>query len=113
MTFTETIENVGKAVDAVGVAVIVLGAVVAAVLTLRDAPRTTGQTYPTFRRRLGRAILLGLELLVAADIIRTVAVTPTSCACAPKLTMLETKPSGNSSNRQARKRSRCCSRWFF
>jgi len=29
------------------------------------------------RQRLGRAILLGLELLVAADIIRTVAVTPT------------------------------------
>jgi uncharacterized membrane protein len=31
----------------------------------------------SFRQRLGRAILLGLELLVAADIIRTVAVTPT------------------------------------
>ena len=33
--------------------------------------------YRLFRQRLGRAILLGLELLVAADIIRTVAVTPT------------------------------------
>jgi uncharacterized membrane protein len=33
--------------------------------------------YEFFRRRLGRAILLGLEFLVAADIIRTVAVTPT------------------------------------
>lgn len=30
-----------------------------------------------FRRVLGRGILIGLELLVAADIIRTVAVTPT------------------------------------
>jgi uncharacterized membrane protein len=33
--------------------------------------------YTRFRRVLGRAILLGLELLVAADIIKTVAVTPT------------------------------------
>jgi uncharacterized membrane protein len=31
----------------------------------------------TFRRMLGRAILTGLELLVAADIIRTVAIDPT------------------------------------
>ncbi len=30
-----------------------------------------------FRRSLGRAILLGLELLVAADIIKTVAISPT------------------------------------
>jgi uncharacterized membrane protein len=35
-----------------------------------------GGAYEFFRRRLGRAILLGLEFLVAADIIRTVAVTP-------------------------------------
>jgi uncharacterized membrane protein len=36
-----------------------------------------GDSYDVFRRRLGRSILLGLEFLVAADIIRTVAVTPT------------------------------------
>ena len=33
--------------------------------------------YRSYRQLLGRSILLGLELLVAADIIRTVAVTPT------------------------------------
>jgi uncharacterized membrane protein len=33
--------------------------------------------YRQYRQQLGRSILLGLELLVAADIIRTVAVTPT------------------------------------
>ena len=33
--------------------------------------------YRLFRKRIGRTILLGLELLVAADTIRTVAVTPT------------------------------------
>ena len=37
----------------------------------------TPDTYRLFRGQLGRAILVGLELLVAADIIRTVAVTPT------------------------------------
>ena len=77
MNFTRTVENVGKAVDGVGVAAIVVGAIVAAVLTLRGARTSSDDTYPAFRRRLGRAILLGLELLVAADIIRTVAVTPT------------------------------------
>jgi uncharacterized membrane protein len=35
------------------------------------------QAIATFRSNLGRAILLGLEFLVAADIINTVAVTPT------------------------------------
>ena len=33
--------------------------------------------YRGYRRGIGKAILLGLELLVAADIIRTVAVSPT------------------------------------
>ncbi|SIR64890.1 Protein of unknown function [Microbacterium sp. RURRCA19A] len=45
----------------------------AAQRTLRREP----DVYSRFRRFLGRSILLGLELLVAADIIRTVAVTPT------------------------------------
>ncbi|MCB1000130.1 MAG: DUF1622 domain-containing protein [Acidimicrobiales bacterium] len=34
------------------------------------------ERYRCFRRDLGRVILLGLEILVAADIIRTVAVSP-------------------------------------
>lgn len=76
MRFTETLELVGKAVDAAGVGVIVVGALGAAVVTW--AQRSThDDLYRTYRRRVGRAILLGLELLVAADIIRTVAVRPT------------------------------------
>jgi uncharacterized membrane protein len=78
MTFTDAIETVGKTVDAVGVATIVVGVVVAAAMSMRDSRDTpAADRYRTFRQRLGRAILLGLELLVAADIIRTVAVTPT------------------------------------
>jgi uncharacterized membrane protein len=75
MLFGDIIEAIGKVIDAVGVAVIVIGAVAAAVLTafrMRE-----GDAYRRFRQQLGRSILLGLELLVAADIIRTVAVTPT------------------------------------
>jgi len=34
-------------------------------------------TYTDFRHRVGRALLLGLEILVAADIIRTVVLEPT------------------------------------
>jgi uncharacterized membrane protein len=76
VAFVEVIETVGKVIDATGVAVIVGGALVAASLTLtkRDVP---GSRYEDFRRQLGRSILLGLEFLVAADIIRTVAITPT------------------------------------
>jgi uncharacterized membrane protein len=77
MTFQEIIEVVGKAIDAAGVGAIVIGAVVAGVLAVRTAVRRSGPVYSPFRRFLGRSILLGLELLVAADIIRTVAVTPT------------------------------------
>ena len=76
MTFTNAVEDVGKAVDVVGVAAIVVGVLIAALMSLRRLPITSDE-YRFFRQRLGRAILLGLELLVAADIIRTVAVTPT------------------------------------
>ncbi len=38
--------------------------------------------YPIFRRRLGRGILVGLELMIAGDIIRTVVVTPSLPALA-------------------------------
>lgn len=79
MTFTEAMELVGKTMDAVGVAAIVVGALAAALLTLNPRRRlgSEGDAYTAFRRRLGRAILLGLELLVAADIIRSVAISPT------------------------------------
>lgn len=68
--------------EAAGVAVIVIGAVYA-VLRSWKATRHINETdtehrpYELFRRTLGRAILLGLEFLVAADIIGTVAVEAT------------------------------------
>jgi uncharacterized membrane protein len=75
VSFYEVIETVGKAIDAVGVAVIALGALLSAVAVVRRL-RKGDDAYRAFRQQLGRSILIGLELLVAADIIRTVAVTP-------------------------------------
>ncbi|WP_313673698.1 DUF1622 domain-containing protein [Mycolicibacterium sp.] len=76
MTFYEAIETVGKVIDGVGVAVIALGALLSAGWALTRLRAGNVDVYRTFRERLGRSILLGLEFLVAADIIRTVAVTP-------------------------------------
>lgn len=77
MEFQDTIEKVGKVIDSVGVAIIVVGAIMAAVIALRGLAAHRVDVYADFRKFLGRSILLGLELLVAADIIRTVAITPT------------------------------------
>jgi uncharacterized membrane protein len=78
MEFQEIMEGFGRAVDAAGVVAIVVGAAAASLLAATAVLRRPGnEVYETYRRRLGRSILLGLELLVAADIIRTVAVTPT------------------------------------
>ena len=76
MSFYEVIETVGKAIDAVGVAAIALGALISGAGALARLWRKAGDVYRIFREQLGRSILLGLEFLVAADIIRTVALKP-------------------------------------
>jgi uncharacterized membrane protein len=70
-------EVVGTAVDAAGVLVIVIGAVLATRRGLTCARASAEDSYKRYRQDLGRAILLGLEFLVAGDIIRTVVVSPT------------------------------------
>jgi uncharacterized membrane protein len=75
-TFTEAVEAAGLVIDAAGVAVIALGLTVAFARFARNA-RGSLDVYRRLRQDIGRGILLGLELLVAADIIRTVAVAPT------------------------------------
>ena len=77
MNYLHIVENAGKTIDVVGVAVIAAGAVLAAGGAIGRMLRGPGDAYRVFRQQLGRSILLGLEFLVAADIIRTVAVTPT------------------------------------
>ena len=74
MTVSEGIEATGLALDVAGVVVIAAGTLLSAVKAVLPG---AAQGYTAFRQNLGRTILLGLELLVAADIVRTVAVEPT------------------------------------
>ncbi len=74
VTFREAVEAAGLAIDAGGVLIVVLGVLFA---TARFVTGGVVDRYGRMRQDLGRAILLGLELLVAADIIRTVALEPT------------------------------------
>jgi uncharacterized membrane protein len=75
----EIIQHIGTLLDLAGVLVIALGVVIATVVFLLRWWRTRQVVdhYRAYRQGVGRAILLGLELLVGGDIIRTVAVSPT------------------------------------
>lgn len=70
-------ELIGTAVDAAGVLVVVAGCLFATWRFLVNRKDTPDTAYHLYRQGLGRAILLGLEFLVAGDIIRTVVVAPT------------------------------------
>jgi uncharacterized membrane protein len=70
-------EWVSAAFEATGVLVIAGGFLVALAGALRDWRSGRGKAYVTMRDIFGRGVLLGLEILVAADLIRTVAVAPT------------------------------------
>lgn len=79
VAYEQTITDVVKVVEVVGAAIMViggLGAFVAFVLRVRRAEAVQG-AYPALRRDLGRCILLGLEVLIVADIVRTIIVDPT------------------------------------
>jgi len=71
-------EAATRVVEVVGVLVILGGAAIATVhFAIRWFSAGLPDAYRGYRQHLGRAILLGLEFLVAADIINTVAVDPT------------------------------------
>jgi uncharacterized membrane protein len=68
------VDQFAKALELVGVVIILGGIVLATAMFLRDGLRS-GQWragYPRYRSDIGRGILLGLELLVGADIISTI-----------------------------------------
>lgn len=77
--FKSAVDLISKIIDGTGVVVIVVGLVAATVayLLAERTPAGRAQSYRTYRQQVGRAILLGLEFLVAGDIIRTIAVDPT------------------------------------
>ncbi len=71
------IEYVAKGLEAVGVVIITFGALIAISRFLISQLKFKNHLYTRLRRELGKAILLGLEVLVAADIIATVVTEPT------------------------------------
>jgi uncharacterized membrane protein len=75
--FRQLMEIIGTAVDGFGVFIVAAGALVATARLLVRRAQNTGNYYSSYRQDIGRAILLGLEFLIAGDIIRTVVVAPT------------------------------------
>jgi NADH dehydrogenase FAD-containing subunit len=78
MEFEEKMEHAVQAFEVVGVAILALGSAVAlvgaAVAALRGQHR---EAYEKARQNIGRAILLGLEVLIIADIVETITIDPT------------------------------------
>jgi len=68
------VDEFAKALKLAGGAIILGSVIVATVALLRDGSRTRDwrSAYPHYRSDIGRGILLGLELLVGADIIATI-----------------------------------------
>jgi uncharacterized membrane protein len=76
--FNQTMDDVAKGFEAAAVAVLVVGFTIGLVqagvaFLRREAPTAI---YRSLRSFVGRTILLSLEIFVAADLIRTVAVDP-------------------------------------
>ena len=74
----EAVEYVALGIEVLAVAVIVVGIAYATVsYVLGRAARGRPRQLDLYRERLGRGLLIGLEILVAADVVRTVALDPT------------------------------------
>ncbi len=79
MSYDEFVTYGVKAVETVGIAIMVIGGLAALVAffpAVLDPGRRSG-SYQQLRRTLGRCILLGLEVLIVADIVRTIVVDQT------------------------------------
>ncbi len=78
MHFDTIVPLLVRVVEAAGIAVLLAGILLSTAAFVRDWMRVDlSKAYGSYRANLGRGILLGLELLVVADIIATVAMEPT------------------------------------
>jgi uncharacterized membrane protein len=77
--FSPALKLMTRAIEIGGIAIIVLGLLGATIAVVWQVlrGRSGSEAFSLYRSNLGRAILLGLEFLVAADIINTVAIDPT------------------------------------
>ena len=74
MTFTDALELVVQGFEVLGVGILVVGGALSVVAYAADLRRLNRRSaYERLRANLGRTILLGLEVLIVADIVLTVA----------------------------------------
>lgn len=76
--FLQALRLTTRLIEIGGIAIIVLGTLGATITALGQIlqGRSGEDIFNLYRSNIGRAILLGLEFLVAADIINTVAIEP-------------------------------------
>src|SRR5260370_41718047 len=77
--FTQLMDHVAQGFEALGAAILVVGVVWSFVLAAVVVRRSgwSAKAYLVLRQAFGGTLLLGLEVLVAADLVCTVAVAPT------------------------------------
>ena len=75
--FIVYIDYVARIIEATGILAIIVGTVLALVKFIFTLQGITPRSYKILRQDLGKGILLGLEILVAGDIIATVVTEPT------------------------------------
>ena len=77
MTFDDVVSDLVRVIESVGATIMVVGGLAAFVQYARHVRRGAAAAYVELRGNVGRVILLGLEVLIVADIIRTIIVDPT------------------------------------
>ena len=76
MSYDDAVSHVVDVVEGVGAGIMVVGALVAFLRFAQHVRGGTERAYQQLREGVGRVILLGLEVLIIADIIRTIVVEP-------------------------------------
>jgi uncharacterized membrane protein len=78
-SFTTLMDHVAQGFEALGAAILVVGVIWSLVLAVVTVRRSgwTAEAYLILRQAFGGTLLLGVEVLVAADLVRTIAVAPT------------------------------------
>jgi len=76
-SFTPYVDFIAKIVELIGVLIMFFGLLVAFYKAILSINHFSHDTYLEIRQAVGKSILLGLEVLIAADIMATVVTKPT------------------------------------
>ena len=77
MTLENLIDLAAKAIEVLAVAIIVIAIIHGSIRFLLSITNKADEAYERYKTQLGKGLLLGLEFLVAADVVRTVVLEPT------------------------------------